>query len=289
MTSVAYLGLGIMGGAMAANLATKGHSVFGWNRTPGRPGARVASEAGANIIGSASDAVSQADVVFLCLSDVSDIEEMLLGANAVTKAAKKGTLFIDMSTTGPQCAQHLAQELDKLGMRFLDAPVSGGDIGAQNGTLTIMVGGAESDFEKAKPLFACIGKSITYCGPTGSGQAVKLCNQILCAVNMVAVTEAIRFAELTGIDSQLVIDVCSTGAGGSWALSNLGPKILKGDFAPGFKITDMRKDLRLVGQSLSDANHGLTGTTLAAENFQQTAALESGDTQGTQAMIRIYR
>lgn len=176
-------------------------------------------------------------------------------------------------------------------MHFLDAPVSGGDIGAQKATLTVMVGGEKSEFEKAKPLFECLGKNIFYCGPTGSGQAVKLCNQILCAVNMVAVTEAIRFAELADVNPELVINVCSTGAGGSWALSNLGPKIVQGDLAPGFKIDDMDKDLRLVAETLPPGSESLPGATLAAGKFQQAKELDgtSGGSQGTQAMIRAYR
>lgn len=289
--TVAYLGLGIMGGAMAANLASKGYTVNAWNRTSGRPGVKVAESAGATISNSAAEAVQNADIVFLCLSDVSDIEQMLLGVDSVTKSAKKGTLFIDMSTTGPECAKRLSQELAKEGMHFLDAPVSGGDIGAQKATLTIMVGGEKSKFEKAKPLFDCLGKNIFYCGDAGSGQAVKLCNQILCAVNMVAVTEAIRFAELAGVNPELVIDVCSTGAGGSWALANLGPKIVKDDFAPGFKVKDMRKDLRLVTQSVPPHDGNLQGTTLAAGKFQQAEQLDgaNGGDQGTQAMIRAYR
>lgn len=289
--TIAYLGLGIMGGAMAANLASKGYSVFGWNRTPGKPGAKRAEAAGAKIAVSATEAVQKADIVFLCLSDVKDIEEMLLGVTTVTATAKKGTLFIDMSTTGPQCAKRLSQELSKVGMRFLDAPVSGGDIGAQNATLTIMVGGSKSDFDEVKPLFDCIGKNITYCGPAGSGQAIKLCNQILCAVNMVAATEAIKFAEALGVDPQLVVDICSTGAGGSWALTNLGPKIVRGDFAPGFKIKDMRKDLRLVAESVTGDNVDFPGTTLATSKFEQVQQLDNGNgnEQGTQAMIRAYR
>ncbi len=289
--TVAYLGLGIMGGAMAANLAAKNYSVFAWNRTAGRPGVKVAESAGATITNTAAEAVAKANVVFLCLSDVADIEQMLLGANSVTKSAKPGTIFIDMSTTGPACAKRLSEELAKEGMRFLDAPVSGGDVGAQKATLTIMVGGDESSFQEAKPLFECLGKNITYCGEAGSGQAVKLCNQILCAVNMVAVTEAIRFAELAGVNPELVVDVCSTGAGGSWSLANLGPKILQADFAPGFKIKDMEKDLGLVLKTLPAGDGSLQGTTLAAGKFQKAKQVDAtgGGDQGTQAMIRAYR
>jgi 3-hydroxyisobutyrate dehydrogenase len=282
-----------MGGSMAANLARRGFDVKGWNRTPGRQSAQRAAEAGVQLKETPADAVAGAQVVFMCLTDVQDIEQALFGERAVAQAIEKGALVVDMSTTGPACARDLSRKLSAIGLRFLDAPVSGGDVGAREGTLTIMVGGAEADFNQCRPWFEAIGKNIWYCGPSGSGQAVKLCNQILCAVNMVAVCEAFHLAESLDIDPKLVVDVCQTGAAGSWALSNLGPRILRGDLGPGFKIKDMLKDLRLVGEALSDEPEEdiLPGTTLATEKFVNARDTDgtSGGDQGTQAMIRAYR
>jgi len=282
-----------MGGSMAANLARHGFEVKGWNRTPGRQSALRAAQSGVELKETAADAVAGAQVVFICLTDVQDIEQALFGERAIAKAIDKGALVVDMSTTGPACARDLSTKLNALGLRFLDAPVSGGDVGAREGTLTIMVGGAEDDFNQCRPWFEAMGKNIRYCGHSGAGQAVKLCNQILCAVNMVAICEAFHLAESLDIDPKLVVEVCGTGAAGSWALSNLGPRILRGDLGPGFKIKDMLKDLRLVGEALSNGTTKdiLPGTTLAAEKFVTARDCDgtNGGDQGTQAMISAYR
>jgi 3-hydroxyisobutyrate dehydrogenase len=292
----AFIGLGIMGGSMASNLVRAGFSVAGYNRTPGRATAMKAVESGVQVIGSPGQAVQDADVVFLCLSDVPDIEQMLFGADGIALQAKKGAVIVDMSTTGPSCAKQIHAKLQKLGLRFLDAPVTGGDVGAREGTLTIMVGGAESDYQECHERFAAMGKKIFYCGPAGSGQAVKLCNQILCAVNLLAVCESLQLADILQVDPKLVVDICQTGAAGSWSLANLGPRILKSDFSPGFKIKDMLKDLRLVHESVTgaggrNADECLPATALADECLRTPAA--AGDTgggdRGTQSMICSYQ
>ncbi len=288
--NIAYIGLGIMGAPMASHLAEGGHQVFAYNRTPGKPGVDTAREAGAKIVTNTIEAVKQADVVFCCLSDVADIENMLADEKLLA-ACKPGTLFVDMSTTGQECAKRLHKHLTKHGLRFLDAPVTGGDIGARNGTLTIMVGGEKNDYEECLPLLQLMGKNITYCGPAGSGQAVKLCNQILCAVNLIGVSEALSLATELGIDPNLVVDVCSTGAAGSWSLANLGPKILKEDFAPAFKIKDMRKDLRLIAETVGEIKSKFPGTALADAHFAEVEKLPAttGSDQGTQAMFKAYK
>jgi 3-hydroxyisobutyrate dehydrogenase len=286
----AFLGLGIMGSSMAANLARAGFDVRGWNRTPGRESAQRAADAGVKLVESARAAVADAAVIFFCLTDVNDIRDVLLGSAGIAADIPKDAIVVDMSTTGPACARELNAKLAERGVRFLDAPVSGGDVGAREGTLTIMVGGDEQAFDACTPWFKAMGKNIRYCGASGSGQAVKLCNQVLCAVNMIAVCEAFELAREQGIDPSLVVEVCQTGAAGSWALANLGPRILREELGPGFKIKDMLKDLRLVAEQLQ-GDGGLPGVNLSVDKFVAASTLggTSGGDQGTHAMIRAYR
>lgn len=288
---MAYLGLGVMGGYMAANLARGGYSVKAWNRTPHRPGVEIATNGGATIVSSIREAVETADIIFSCVGDVPDVEEVILGTGGVAEFAKPGALVIDTSTIGPDAARKIGGELKKHNFRFLDAPISGGDIGAKNGTLTIMVGGEPTDFEESKPVLESLGKTIRLCGPVGSGQAVKLCNQVLCALHMVGLCEAMQLAEQQGIDPNLVVEVCSTGAAGSWALANLGPKIIESDFRPAFMIKHILKDLRLVQESLQASAQKLPGVEMSDRLFKIVKELDGGmgGEQGTQAMIRAYR
>jgi 3-hydroxyisobutyrate dehydrogenase len=250
----------------------------------------IAREAGANICSSIAAAVRDAEVVFTCVGDVPDVEAVILGAEGVLSSAKSGTLVVDMSTIGSQAARKIGQKLEENNLRFLDAPVSGGDIGAKNGTLTIMVGGEEKDFAACSPCFQAMGKTIRWCGEMGNGQAVKLCNQVLGAIHMVALCEALKMAEIQGLDPNLVIEVCKTGAAGSWALENLGPKILAGDLQPAFMIEHILKDLRLVKETTQAVGEILPGTDLATTLFNVVGELDDGKgiKQGTQAMIRAY-
>lgn len=291
LPKVAYLGMGIMGASMAVNMAKGAVDLTIWNRTKGRPGTLRAIEAGARESASIADAVTGADLIFLCLTDVGDLEDALFQKGGVADSATAGSVVVDMSTTGPDCARRVSAKLEARGLSFVDAPVSGGDVGARNGTLTIMAGGAEESFRKCLPVFEKIGKNIHYCGKAGNGQAVKLCNQILCAVNMIAVCESLSLAEALNIDPSLMIEVCSSGAAGSWALANLGPRIIADNLEPGFMIKDMQKDLRLVKEALAGSTLEFAGTDLANEKFDRTIAALSngGELKGTQAMIAAYR
>jgi 3-hydroxyisobutyrate dehydrogenase len=288
---IAYLGMGIMGASMASNLARAGFTVKVWNRTEGKPGLKLAADAGASVSASIKDAVSDADIVMMCLTDVPDLEDVLLRDGGVLDNMKAAAVVIDFSTTGPACARKMFSEAAKKQIHFLDAPVSGGDVGAKNGTLTVMVGGDRNIFDLCLPAFQGVGKNIHYCGNSGSGQAVKLCNQILCAVNMLAVCESMKLAELLAIDPKLMIDVCGSGAAGSWALSNLGARIARGDLEPGFMIKDMRKDLRLVKEALAGAGVDFEACDLADQKFVDAveAFPEDGERKGTQAMSVAYQ
>ncbi|BFM39078.1 3-hydroxyisobutyrate dehydrogenase [Synechocystis sp. LKSZ1] len=278
-----------MGAPMAANLARHGHALTVWNRTPDRPGLTLAQAAGAKVANSIAEAVSQAQIIFTCLGDVPDVTAVLLGEGGVLENAPPHSLVVDFSTIGRETAVFLAQQLQARSLRFLDVPVSGGDVGAQQGTLTMMVGGDPTDFAQVLPYLQAMGKNITYCGPVGSGQAVKLCNQVLAALHMVALCEALTLAEAQGLDPQLVVQVCGTGAAGSWALSHLGPKILDGNLEPGFMVQHILKDLRLVQSTIQTQGLNLQGVALAEQRFQQVGDLPHGLGQGTQAMIRTYR
>lgn len=296
---IAFLGLGLMGGAMAANLVKRGYSVIGWNRTQSRPTIIPFTNAGGTLAQTLQEAVSDADVIFSCLGDVPDVTEVLIGEYGAMNFAKANTLFIDTSTIGIDAAKVIANALMHDSLRFLDAPVSGGDVGARNGTLTFMVGGNPEDLQECRPLFEAMGSNIKYCGAIGSGQAVKLCNQTLVSVYMLAICETMLMAKKMGIDPQLIVDVCGSGAAGSWALTNLGMKVATGDYQPGFAIKHMLKDLRLVqeisqglGQDsdLKDFATNLPAIALAIKNFQKVSQLDDGQgtEQGTQAMIRAY-
>ncbi|ELS31745.1 MULTISPECIES: NAD(P)-dependent oxidoreductase [Pseudanabaena] len=316
---IAFLGLGVMGGAMSANLVKRGYSVLGWNRSKDRPTIASFTSVGGTLAQSLSEAVSDADVVFSCLGDVPDVTEVLIGEQGAINFVKNNALFIDTSTIGSEAAKTIGHVLMQRGLRFLDAPVSGGDVGARNGTLTFMVGGNPEDLQEYLPLFDAMGSNIKHCGAIGSGQAVKLCNQTLVSVYMLALCETMQMAEKMGVDPQLVVDVCGSGAAGSWALTNLGMKVAKGDYQAGFAIKHMLKDLRLVreiSQEISqeinpeinpeihqesdelqnlpiakDFTADLPAIALAMQNFQKVSQMDEGQgaEQGTQAMIRAYK
>ena len=286
---IAFLGLGVMGSAMAANLVKRGYPVIGWNRTKDRPTIAIFTDAGGILADSLEAAVHDADLVFSCLGDVPDVIEVLIGENGAGSFSKPNTLFIDSSTIGSVAAKLIGEALVAKGFRFMDAPVSGGDVGARNGTLTFMVGGAAEDLQACLPLLEAMGRHIKHCGAIGSGQAVKLCNQTLVSVYMLALCETMQIAEKMGVDPQLVVDVCGSGAAGSWALTNLGMKVATGDYQAGFAIKHMLKDLRLV-QEISQ-NLDIPAIALAIQNFQKVSQLDDGQgaEQGTQAMIRAYK
>ena len=289
---IAFLGLGVMGGAMSANLVKRGYSVIGWNRTKNRSTIAPFTSAGGTVADTLRAAVKDADVVFSCLGDVPDVTEVLLGEDGALNFVKANTLFVDTSTIGSEAAKAIGNALINDGLRFLDAPVSGGDVGARNGTLTFMVGGDYADLQECLPLFEAMGTNIKHCGAIGSGQAVKLCNQSLVSVYMLALCETMQIAKKMGIDPQLVVDVCGSGAAGSWALTNLGMKVATGDYEAGFAIKHMLKDLRLVKEisQSGDDSQDLPAIALAMENFLTVSQLDAGQgaEQGTQAMIRAY-
>lgn len=291
MRSVAFLGMGVMGAPMAANLVKAGFAVRVWNRTQTSPRLAQAVKAGATGCASIAEAIEGVSLILICVGDVPDVESVLFGEGGVAEHGKQGSLVIDFSTIGPMAAKDFHKRLAERGLRFMDAPVSGGDVGAIKGTLTVMLGGDAADLQEARPALDAVGKNLFHCGPAGSGQAVKLCNQVLCGGHMVALTEAMLLAESQGLDPHLMVKVCSTGAAGSWALSNLGPMIADNRLQPAFMIEHMLKDLRLALEAIKAGEIDAPGTLLAERLFQETGSLDGGEAMklGTQAMIRAYR
>jgi len=282
---IGFIGLGIMGFPMAGYIHKAGYPLTVYNRTPEK--AEALEQAGAVIARTPREVAERSDLVIAIVTDTPDVEQVLFSEHGVVAGARPGMIFIDMSTIAPGATRLFAERLAAQQVHYLDAPVSGGDIGAINGTLTIMVGGEADIFAQAAPVLATMGSRVTHVGPYGSGQLVKACNQILCAVNMVAVCEALMLASSAGLDLDTVLAVVTGGAANSWALQQLGPRIAHGNLDPGFMVKLIQKDLNIVFSTAADAHLPLPGTAVAAQLFQAAQAL-GGASLGTQAMILAY-
>lgn len=271
-----------MGGPMAANLLKAGFTVTVWNRTASRADGLVA--AGAIRAGSPAEVAAASEVTLSCVTDSPDVEAVALGDAGIIEGAKPGSIHIDCSTISPDVARSVATELGKKRVQMLDAPVSGGDVGAKAGTLAIMVGGEDAAFERAMPVLQAIGRTVVHVGPSGAGQVVKLCNQIAGGLHLLAMSEAIALARRAGVAPEKMLEVVSAGAAGSWMLSNLAPRAVRGDFDPGFMVELMQKDLRLVLESAASTNTPLPGMALVTQLFRMLEAQGRGR-EGTQALV----
>jgi 3-hydroxyisobutyrate dehydrogenase-like beta-hydroxyacid dehydrogenase len=267
-----------MGAPMARRLIGGHHRVRVFNRSPEK--ARALAADGATVTADAAACIAGAEVVFIMVPDTPDVEATVA---KVEPALKAGQLVVDMSTVSPTAERVIASRLKAKGVDYLDAPVSGGDVGARDGTLAIMVGGDQAAFERARPLFELMGKRVTHIGASGAGQMTKLANQIAVAINLEAAAEAIKFARAGGLDASRVVEAIGAGAAASWQLSNLGPKIIAGDYRPGFFIKLIRKDLRLVVEAARESGLALPGLSLMASMFNSASAL-GHDLDGTQAV-----
>jgi len=287
MKHIGYIGLGIMGQPMALNLLNAGYELFIWNRT--RAKADPLIEAGATWCQTPAEVAVHSNVVCINVTDTPDVEAVIFGKDSIVEGNPGDTadlIVIDHSTIDPGATRDFAGRLAEYEIELLDAPVSGGDTGAKAGTLSIMVGGKREVFDQCSDLFKAVGKTITYCGPSGAGQATKACNQILCAMNLWGACEAMALAKSEGLDLQTTIDVTSAGAGGSWQLANLGPKIAEADYEPGFMIDLINKDLAIVADSARGQNLPLPGLSLVAGLFQ-AAARNGHGRDGTQAIATM--
>jgi 3-hydroxyisobutyrate dehydrogenase len=268
---------------MALNLVKGGFKVTAYNRTAAR--AEALASGGVDVAKSITEVGEKCSVVITMVPDTPDLLGVVEGDRGLVSSMKAGSVLIDMSTVAPGATQELAGRLANQGIAMLDAPVSGGSWGAQQGTLTIMVGGEAAAFSRCLPVFEAMGKSITLMGPSGMGQTTKLVNQILVAGTASAVAEALVFASAHGADLLKTIEAVSGGAAGSWQLANLGPRMANGDFAPGFMVKLQQKDLRLIQEAAQEAHVPLAVTSMARQYFTALEAAGLGD-EGTQAIIK---
>jgi 3-hydroxyisobutyrate dehydrogenase len=284
LPKIGFIGLGLMGKPMAANLLKRGYSVTVFNRSKKSVQELVALQAlGVN---SPKGVAENSTFIITMVTDAPDVQEVILGPEGVIHAAQRGQIVIDMSTNSPDVATSTASELEKKGVEFLDAPVSGGDKGAREGSLSIMVGGKKEVFDRSLPILEALGKTITYMGKTGSGQAMKLCNQVAVSINTLATSEALLFGTSLGLSPEDILKVLTSGAASSWNLQNLGPKIIARDFEPGFKSAHLYKDLKAVLRTAEKENVPLPGSTTAYELFGAVLAAKDGE-KGTQVVAKI--
>jgi len=282
MKKLGFIGLGVMGRPMARNLLAAGYPLTVWNRTRSRMDELVSL--GAAAASSPREVAERSDVVITMVTDSPDVEEVVLGPSGVIEGARPGMTVVDMSTISPSVARRVAEALAEKGAKMLDAPVSGGDVGAREGTLSIMVGGPEEAFRECLPILQVLGKRVTYMGGSGMGQTAKLCNQVICVLNIEAVCEGLMLGARAGLDLGRLLEVVTAGAAGSWMLSNLGPKMVRRDFEPGFRVSHQQKDLRLALSAAAELGLPLPGTALVQQMFRAVEA-EGMAGKGTQALI----
>jgi 2-hydroxy-3-oxopropionate reductase len=279
---IGFIGLGIMGSPMAKNLLKAGFQLTVYNRS--KPPVDFLVSSGAVSAASPRAVAERSDVVITMVTDSEAVKDVVLGEGGVIEGAHPGLVVVDMSTISPSMTRAVSASLEGRGVSMLDAPVSGGDTGAREGTLTIMVGGPASAFEACLPVLQVMGKKVVHMGGTGAGQLTKLANQILVACNMIGVCECLNFAKKAGLDLGRLIDSLSAGAASSWSLVNLGPKVAKRDFAPGFKVKLLQKDLKYVLSAATDLDAPLPATALVHQLYRQLEEKGLGD-EGTQALV----
>jgi len=283
---VGFIGIGVMGKSMASNLMNGGCKLHIYTRTKAKADELIGREAVWQ--DSPAEIAAAADVIITMIGSPRDVEEVYLAENGILQNAKKGSIVIDMTTSSPQLAVQIYQKAKSLGISALDAPVSGGDIGAKEGILSIMSGGDQETFDQVHPLFAIMGKNIVYQGKAGSGQHCKMANQIAAASTMMGVCEALRYAEKAGLRPETVLDSIAAGAAGSWALTNLGPRMINGEFEPGFYVKHFIKDMNIALESSADIGLKASGLQLVKELYDQLAA-DGGENYGIHALYKQYK
>lgn len=281
---IGFIGVGVMGGPMVLNLMKKGFDVSIYTRTKSKAEGVIA--AGAHWCDTIADCAAGRDVVITIVGYPKDVEEVYFSEKGILNSADKGTVLIDMTTTSPRLSERIYAAAKEKGMTALDAPVSGGDVGAQKGMLAIMVGGDRDAFDKMHDVFAAMGTNIRYQGGAGCGQHTKMANQIAISGCVAAVCEAIAYAKRCGLDPQDMFDAISTGAAGSWQLTNNGQKIINGDYAPGFYVKHFIKDMNIALDEAQARDLDLTVLHMVRDKYDELAA-QGGADEGTQALIKV--
>ena len=284
--NIGFIGTGIMGKPMAHNLLKAGYRLTVHNRTRARA-EQLLSE-GASWAENPADVANHSDVVITCVPDTPDVRAVLIGKGGVIAAARAGLICVDMSTISPAATKEMGQILEDKGVTLIDAPVSGGEIGAIEGKLSIMMGGPKEAVEKVRPVMEVMGRTVTYCGPLGSGQMTKLANQTMVIHTIMSLAEGLAFAEKAGLDLETTLKVTSAGAAASHSLKALGPKVIAGDLKPAFMVDLQQKDLRLVLECAEQVKQPLPGVALARQLLAVLQAQGRGR-DGTQALIDVIR
>ena len=284
-TRVGFIGLGVMGYSMASHLMDAGCTLSVFTRTASKAEGLI--ERGATWCATPAEVATEVDYLFTIVGDPSDVEDIYLGGGKIIASLPENSVAVEMTTSSPALARKLAEAATERGVHMLDSPVSGGDLGARKGTLSIMVGGEESVFSRTLPLLEKMGANIVYQGPAGSGQSTKMCNQIAIGGSMLGMVEALTFAKAAELDPATVLKNISKGAAGSWSLDNLAPRILNDDFDAGFFVHHFIKDMRIALSSATEMGLNLPGLELALSQYEALAKAGYA-MDGTQALARLY-
>lgn len=282
---IGFIGTGVMGTSIVKHLLKAGYEVQIYNRTKSK--ASELMELGAEWQNTPAEVTKNAEVIFTIVGYPSDVEEVYYGENGIFQAASNQNILIDMTTSTPTLANKIYQTGKEKGIAVLDAPVSGGDLGAQKGTLTVMVGGDQATFDKVKPIFEIFSSKLNLQGPAGSGQHTKMANQIMIAGTMTGMTELLVYAKAAGLDVEKVLDTVGEGSAQNWSLSNYGPRILKEDYSAGFFIKHFVKDLKIALDEAKRMNLSLPATALAEKLYEELEGKGNGN-DGTQALIKLW-
>jgi 3-hydroxyisobutyrate dehydrogenase len=282
---IGFIGTGVMGLSMAGHLMDAGHELFVYNRTVQKCEPLIAR--GAKLMADPGDAAEASDAVFTIIGFPKDVEDAYFGPGGIIERALPGTLLVDMTTSSPSLARKIYDAAKARGLGACDSPVTGGDRGAREATLSILVGGDEEDVERVMPLLKLMGRKIVHFGKAGCGQLAKLANQIVIAGTMLGVCEGIAFAQSAGLDPAKFLDCAEAGSAGSWSLSNYGPRILNGDFEPGFFVKHFIKDMKLAEESSGEIGMNPEGLRAALAQYEKLAA-EGGAENGTQGLFKLY-
>lgn len=283
---IAFIGTGVMGASIIKHLIKNGHEVSVFTRTKEKAEPLVAL--GASWASSPAAAFKNRDIAFTMVGYPSDVEEVYFGQNGLFQTAEQGNVVVDMTTSEPSLAKKIYEHALSMGVEALDAPVSGGDIGAQNGTLSIMIGGDQATYDKVLPIMKHFGGNIVYQGEAGAGQHAKMCNQIVIASGMIGVCESLAYGLKAGLDLPTVLQSIASGAAGSWSLSNLAPRMIQGDFAPGFYVKHFVKDMKIALDESKKMGISLPGLSLAYDMYEKLIEEGYGD-NGTQVLLKYYK